>query len=210
VQSGSACFFGTMMFLKRKYSCRDISVACVGLLTVANCLGITGCGVAAQPESARTVAAFEVPLPSETDRNQFLAVLRTAAETEGMHLDAASSEELKREAAVSPAFKMTMNATVWRGANDAEAIASAMDQPDHLGQVWISFFTGKDPALNSRLREGAMREIMQRWPDTLSLPIMPTGAIPLHRDLTRTPSGYVVNPSEAHKYDVASAGRRPQ
>jgi hypothetical protein len=70
-----------------------------------------------------------------------------------------------------------MNATVWQGANDAEAIASAMDQPDHLGQVWISFFRGKDPALNSSLRENVMREITRRWPDTLSLPIMPTGAI---------------------------------
>src|SRR5262249_9718064 len=146
-------FLRTMMFLKRNYFRRHVSIASVGFLTVANCLGIAGCGVATQPESARTVAAFEVSLPSEADRNQFLSVLRTAAGTEGMHVDVASSEELKREAEVSPAFKMTMNATIWRGANDAEAIASAMDQPDHLGQVWISFFRGKDPALNSRLRE---------------------------------------------------------
>jgi hypothetical protein len=102
---------------------------------VALCLGVTGCGSTAQPESARTVAAFEVPLPSEADRSQFLSMLRAAAQVEGMHVDAASVEELEREAKVSPAFKMTMNATVWRGANDAEPIASAMDQPDHLGQV---------------------------------------------------------------------------
>src|SRR5882762_6499583 len=110
------------------------------IVTVASCLAIIGCGSTAQPESARTVAAFEVPLPSEADRNQFLSVLRSAAEVEGMHVDAVSSEELEREAKVSPAFKLTMNATVWRGANDDEAIASAMDQPDHLGQVWIAFF----------------------------------------------------------------------
>src|SRR5579872_4444798 len=108
------------------------------IVIAAICLGVTGCGVTTQPESTKTVAAFEVPLPSEADRNQFLSVLRIAAEAEGMHVDAASGEELKREPEVGPAFRMTMNATVWRGINDVEAIASAMDQPDHLGQVWIA------------------------------------------------------------------------
>jgi hypothetical protein len=169
---------------------------------------ITGCGAAQQPQSARTVAAFEVPLSSGADRDQFLSLLRAAAEPEGMHVDAASSQELETEAKVSPNFEMTMNAAVWRGSNDDEAVASAMDQHDHLGQVWIMFARGKDPTLTSRFRENAMREIMLRWPGTLSLPIMPTGAIPLHRDLIRTPNGYIVNPSEAHKYDLEGNERR--
>jgi hypothetical protein len=76
-----------------------------------------------------------------------------------------------------------------------------MDYRDHLGLIWIAFSRGNDPALADRFREGAMREIIMRWPDTVSLPIMPTGAIPLHRDLVRTPEGYIVNPAEAHKYD---------
>jgi hypothetical protein len=167
---------------------------------------IAACGPAAQPESDRTVAAFEVLLSSEADRNQFLAVLRAAAAPEGMHVDAESSEDLKAEAKVSSNFEMTMKAVVWQGSNDDEAVGSATDQFDHLGRVWLMFSRGKDPALTSRFRENAMREIMLRWPDTLSLPIMPTGAIPLPRDLVRTPNGYVVNPSEAHKYDVAGAG----
>jgi hypothetical protein len=125
-----------------------------------------------------------------------------------MHVDAASDEELEGEAKVSPSFKKTMNAAVWRGSRDDEVIASAMDFPDHLGLVWISFAKGKDPTLNSRFRERAMREIAHRWPGTLSLPIMPTGAIPLPSDLLRTNNGYVVNPSEAYKYDVA--GTKPQ
>jgi hypothetical protein len=157
-------------------------------------------GEARQPESMKTAAAFEVPLPSEADRSQFLSVLRAAAKAEGMHVDAASSQELKQQAEASPALEMTMNAAVWRGSNDGEAVASAMDQHDHLGQVWIMFSRGKDPTLTSRFRESAMREIVLRWPGTLSLPIMPTGAIPLHRDLIQTPNGYIVNPSEAHKY----------
>jgi hypothetical protein len=167
---------------------------------------ITACGPTPQPESARTVAAFEVPLQSAADRNQFLAVLRAAANADGMHVDAASRQELESEAKVSPKSAMTINAAVWRGSNDDEAIASAMDQFDHLGRVWITFSRGRDAALTSRFRENAMREIMLRWPDTLSLPIMPSGAIPLAQDLVRTPTGYVVNPSEAHKYDMAAAG----
>jgi hypothetical protein len=160
---------------------------------------IVGC-TAKQPESAKTVAAFEVPLPSEADRSEFLSVLRAAAKTEGMHVDAESKSELEGLRKAIPLAEMNMNAAVWRGAHDDESIASAMDAHDHLGQVWIMFSKGQDPALSSRFRETAIREIMLRWPDTLSLPIMPTGAIPLPRDLIRTPDGYIVNPSEAHRY----------
>jgi hypothetical protein len=167
------------------------------------CALVIGCGATSQPESARTIAAFEVPLSSERDREQFLAVLRAAAAPEGMHVDAESSEDLKAEAQVSPNFEMTMKAAVWRGTNDDEAVASAMDQFDHLGRVWLTFSRGEDQALTSRFRENAMREIMRQWPGTLSLPIMPTGAIPLTRDLVRTSNGYIVNPAEAHKYDLA-------
>jgi hypothetical protein len=180
------------------------------LLTTGLCVAISACGVAPQPESAKAVAAFEVSLPSPADRDQFLSVLRNAAEAEGLHVDATSNEELERRAGVSPAFRMTVNATVWRGKNDEEAIASAMDQPDHLGDVWIFFFKGEDPALNTRLRERAMSEIMRKWPRSLSLPIMPTGAIPLHRDLVQTPQGYVVNPLEASKYEPQSRERLPR
>jgi hypothetical protein len=161
---------------------------------------LIGC-TAEQPESLRAVAAFEVPLPSETDRDQFLSVLRVAAEAEGMHVGAASGVDLEATAkAVPPEAEMTMDPAVWRGAGDDEAVASAMDAHDHLGQVWITFSKGKEPAINSRFRESAMREIVRRWPGTLLLPIMPTGAIPLCRDLLRTPNGYVVKPSEAYKY----------
>jgi len=156
------------------------------------------------------VAAFEVPLPSEADRDQFLSVLRAAAEAEGMHVDAASEGDLEQEAKVSPNFRMTMNAEVWRGSKDDEAVASAMDQFDHLGQVWLMFSRGEDPAMAARFRERAMHEIMLHWPSTLSLPIMPTGAIPLHGDLLRTPTGYIVNPSVGHKYDLTGTKMQPR
>jgi hypothetical protein len=50
-----------------------------------------------------------------------------------------------------------------------------------------------------------VHEIMLHWPGTLPLPIMPTGAIPLHRDLLRTPAGYVLKPSEAYRYEVEAS-----
>jgi hypothetical protein len=179
------------------------------LVLAAICAVILGCGVAPQPESIKTVAAFEVPLPSKADREQFLSVLRAAAEVERMHVDAAREVDLENDAKVSPNFKMTMKAAVWRGPNDEEVVASAMDQFDHLGQVWLMFSRGKDPATAARFREGTMRQVLLHWPNTLSLPIMPTGAIPHHSDLVRTPSGYVVKPTEAHKYELAATETRP-
>ncbi len=110
-------------------------------------------------------------------------------------------------AEAGPRFKKTMNTTVWFGASDEYSVASAMDWYDHLGQVWLVFSQGKDPAAGRRFRESAMREIMRRWPNTLSLPIMPTGAIPNHRDLVKTPDGYIVNPAAAHLYQMDAHAR---
>jgi hypothetical protein len=171
---------------------------------------LVGCGVAQQPESLKTVAAFEVPLLSQADRDRFLSDLRAAAKAEGMHVDAATKEELDGETKASPNFRKTMSAAVWRGSNDDDVVASAMDQFDHLGKVWLSFSKGSDPALAARFRERLMFEVMLHWPDTLPLPIMHSGAIPLSGDLVRTPSGYIVKPSEAHKYELASAESRKQ
>jgi hypothetical protein len=155
------------------------------------------------------VAAFEVPLQSEADRREFLSVLRAAAELEEMHVDTVDGQTLEREAKVNKAFTKTMNAIVWRGSNDEEPIASATDQFDHLGRVWLTFSRGKDPTTAARFRERVIRDIMLHWPDTLTLPIMPTGAIPLSSDLLRMPTGYVVKPSEAHKYEMAGTEAQP-
>jgi hypothetical protein len=44
---------------------------------------------------------------------------------------------------------MKLHAAVWRGSNDDEPIADAMDYWDHLGEVWIAFVKGEEPALAS-------------------------------------------------------------
>lgn len=136
-------------------------------------------------------------MPTASDKRRFLALLTQKAEAAGFHVDAATDDELKVTSEVSP---QTFNATVWRGEYDEESIASAMDFEDRLGRVWISFSLGEDPVRSRQFREALMPAIMDAWPDTASLPIMPNGAIPLTRDLVRTPQGYIVKPSAAAKY----------
>lgn len=155
------------------------------------------CGAVEQPKSAKTVAAYEVPLPTPSDKRRFLALLTQQAEAAGYHVDAATDEELK---ATSKVHRQTFNATVWRGKDDEEPIASAMDFEDSLGRVWISFSLGEDPLRSRQFRESLVPAIKRGWPDTASLPIMPNGAIPLPRDLVRTPQGYIVNPAATAKY----------
>ena len=171
---------------------------------------VIGFGGANQPESIKYVAAYEIPLPTEADRDEFLLVLGAAAKAEGMHVDVDGKESLQKISRYSPNFQMSMNASVWRGPNNHELIARAMDQTDHLGQVWLMFCRGESPETNVRFRERAMRDIMQRWPGTLSLPITSTGGVPSHSDLVRTNNGYIVKPSEAIKYGLSSGGAPPQ
>ena len=170
----------------------------LALLTML--LAASACGVATQPVSNETVAAFEVPLPQAQDRAAFLTILRDVARAEGAHVDAANDNELLDTGAAMPAAKKTIHAAVWRGSDDKESWAVIMDEADHLGQVWIMFSRGEDEKQARRFQERAMREIKDRWPDTLSLPIIDRRTIPLHRDLVKTPDGYRVDPSAASTY----------
>jgi len=170
-------------------------------LILVLCMTCTACSVAEQPEWAETVAAYEVPLPTAADMARFLELLNEEAEAEEYHVDAATPDELAALSDVSP---ITFNASVWRGEDDEESMASAMDFEDHIGRVWISFPLGQDPERSARFRRSLVPRIKEKWPDTASLPIMPNGAIPLPRDLVRTPSGYIVNPSAAPIYSEQS------
>jgi len=162
----------------------------------------SGCGVAPQPKSARTVAAYEVPLTAGPDREVLIAMLRQEAEAEGFHVDAATTDELRQLSEASP---ITINATVWRGKNDDEAVASVMDGADHLGLAWLTFSQSEEPERTGRLRERVMKRIKQRWPKTETLPIMPTGAIPLHDDLVLTKDGYRVKRQAASRYELPAS-----
>ena len=164
-------------------------------------LACAGCGSNEQPDWARAAVAYEVPLPSPEDKADFADLLSTTALANGYHADIASPSELAAQSSVS---SISFNAAVWRGKNDQEAIVSAQDFEDHLGKVWLTFSVGQNPERVLQFRQILMPKIMKRWPDTLALPIMPTGAIPLPDDLIRTPAGYIVKPSSAEKYELKS------
>jgi hypothetical protein len=163
---------------------------------------LVGCD-RSQPESNKTVAAFLIPLPSENDRGELLIALRGAAKRQGMHVDAAGREDLERMARNIPEAKKTIYAAVWFGSSDDDPVAIVTDQNELPGQVWIMFLKGKNTVAADKFRGDATREIMRHWPDTLSLPITPTGGIPLYRDLIRTSKGYMVTPSAASRYSQA-------
>jgi hypothetical protein len=97
---------------------------------------------------------------------------------------------------------ITINATVWRGKNDDEPIASVMDRADHIGLGWLTFSKTEEPERTARFRDIVMKQIKIRWPKTVALPIMPTGAIPLHDDLVLTKDGYRVKRGAASKYEL--------
>jgi hypothetical protein len=152
---------------------------------------VVACGPVNQPESNRTVAAFEVTLRTQDDYRQFLAILNDAAQREGFHLDHRDG------GGVEPS---TINASIWRG-DDEESMAHAMDFEDRIGRVWITFPLGESPVLTENFRRALMAQIKAVWPSTVTLPIMPNGAIPLTHDLVRTQDGYQVRESAAQRYD---------
>ena len=170
--------------------------------TIVILLACSACGVAPQPKSARTVAAFEVPVSTKSDRDALLAMLRQHAELEGFHVDATTDEENKQLSEVSP---ITINAAVWRGKNDDEAVASVMDGADHIGLAWLTFSKSEEPERTARFRDSLMKQITVRWPKTAALPIMPTGAIPPHDDLVLTKGGYRVERAAASKYELPAS-----
>lgn len=161
-------------------------------------LACSACGVAPQPESARTVAAFEVPLFNAPDRTEFLAVLGEEAKAAGFHVDATTAEELRQLSEVSP---LTINATVWRGKDDDEPIATIIGGPDHPNLACFMFAKSEEPEQTAQFRERVMPRIIQRWPNTRALPVSPIGGIPLHEDLLLTKDGYRVKRQAASKYE---------
>lgn len=159
----------------------------------------SACGVAHQPESARTVAAFEVSLPTASERDEFLEILGRTAAAEGLHFGAWTEAELEQVRGISP---MTINANVWRRDED-DLEAGVLDLPGNQGRAWLTYARGEDEALARRFRERSLRAILERWPATRRLPILPNGGLPLPEHLRWTAEGYRVEPSAAASYELA-------
>ena len=134
-----------------------------------------------QPESLRTVGAFEVPLTSAVDRADFLTILTTEAAAEGLDVEVEAAEEMERWAEMSPELRRSIDATVYRGGDLRRTEANVSDR-SHVGHAWISFTQGEDPALARRFRDRLMSRTIERWPETLSVPISQTGSLPNKED----------------------------
>lgn len=164
----------------------------------------------AQPEGSRIVAAFEVPITSAADRADFLAILAAEAKTEGLDVKVETAEEIERWAEMSPTVRKSVGAIVYRGGDFLQTEARVSDQ-FYFGHVWISFAQGEDPALARRFRDQVMSRTIERWPQTLAVPVAQTGSLPHREDLVRTDTGYKINPSRLAGYLCGDApGNAPQ
>ena len=171
---------------------------------------VRACQPVPQPESARTMAAFEVPLTTAVDRADFLTILNAEAATEGLDLNVETAEEMERWAAMAPELRKSIEVTVYRGGDVRQSEARVSDQ-SHLGHAWISFEQGEDPALARRFRERLMSRIVERWPGTLSVPVAQTGSLPHKEDLRRGNHGYEIDPSRMAEYICGTApGNAPK
>jgi hypothetical protein len=141
-------------------------------------------------------AAYEIDLPTTSKRREFIEVLKRAL-PQGYHIDVTSDEQLKQLSTVAP---MTMNVAIWHGRDDDEVFASALDDLDHPGRIWLVFDKGKDARAFASVRVTIIERLRQRWPNMLELPILDNGTIPLSVDLERTSNGYRLRPGAEVKY----------
>lgn len=168
----------------------------------AGCL--RACQPVPQPENLRTVAAFEAPLTSAVDRVDFLNILTAEATAEDLELNVETAEEMERWAEMSPELRRSIHATVYRGGDLRQTEAHVSDQ-SHLGNVWVSFTRGEDPELARRFRDRLMSRIIERWPETLSVPVAQTGSLPNKEDLVRSDQGYQIDPARMAGYICGTA-----
>lgn len=152
----------------------------------------------------RAVAAFEVPLTTAVERADFLTLLTAAAEAEGLDLSVETADEMERWPEMSPELRRSIDATVYRGGDIRQVEARVSDQ-FHFGHVWISFTQGRDPTLTRRFRDRLMSRTIERWPETLSVPVTQTGGLPHREDLVRGDHGYEINSARMAGYICGTA-----
>jgi hypothetical protein len=158
----------------------------------------------ADQEPVRTVAAIEIPLRSEADRRDLVALFQRHAAPNGLHVDDVSErrQAFEREAnMIAPEDRATFYVGVWRGENDDENEVLASDH-FHPGRAWVTFPRGQQPDRSTRIREALLADISRRWPEARTLPILPAGGLPLDDDLVMTENGYRIVRSAAERYEL--------
>lgn len=163
-----------------------------------------GCGRSAN-DSYKSVAVIEVPIRTVADHNDLIAIMRRMAAANGMHVDDDSQKWVEFQRSVPPKQPVDLRATiyvgVWRGSNDDDFEASVSDMT-HLGRAWVSFLQGGRANLSRKNREQVLTEILHRWPQARSVPVLPSGGEPLTNDLRVTRQGYKIVASAGPSYGL--------
>lgn len=129
---------------------------------------------------------------------------------EGLDAKVETARDLERWAEMSPELRKSMGAIVYRDGDFLQTEARVSDQ-FHFSHVWISFARGEDPVLAQRFRDRLMSRMIERWPETLTVPIAQTGSLPHREDLIRTDTGYEIKPSRLARYLCGDApGNAPE
>lgn len=176
-----------------------LRIAALGLAIA--CLG---CSPAPQP--GPPTAAIEISLLTPADQADLVTMLRQLAPLQGFHVDDVSAKwrDFEEQVKDSPsALKKTIAVGVWRGEDDNDLIL-LVDDGGHPGRAWIIFYRGEEPKSAERFWAALTGEIRGRWPDALPIPILPSGALPLSKDLQLTPQGYKIVRSAAERYNLPS------
>lgn len=148
---------------------------------------------------------MEVLTPTGDDQADLIALLRQAAPKHGFHVDDGSAQWrdfASQGKDLPPPARKTLYAGVWSGKDDDDFIAMA-DDGGHNGRSWITVYTGKHGAAARRFWVDLKAQLIRRWPAARSIPILPSGALPLSEDLQLTPRGYRINRSAAANYGLA-------
>jgi hypothetical protein len=170
----------------------------IALLAVLACCG---CAPREQPS---TIAAIEIPVQTYRDRADLVAALNGFSAAERLHVDAATEHELENVRDKLPVdAHATLRMGVWRGQDDKDLEMSVTDM-GHQGRAWISIIRYGDLDLPPDARERLFGVLRNRWPQARMLPVLPTGGLPLARDLIATADGYKISASAAGRYKISA------
>lgn len=168
-------------------------------LALVSAVALTACGAAEQPEWIETVHAVGIKTSSPVDRRDLVATLEKVAREQGHHVDASTDAELEYVGAV---HRQTINACAWKGRDDDETLACAMDFEDLPGLVYLTFNKGSEPKTNDAFREAALAALEVRFGPLPTIPIMSSGSLPLAQDLVLEDGHYTVDEHALDRYEL--------
>lgn len=171
------------------------------------CLGLSSCiPTPADQEALQYVAAVEIPVGDSEDKTALAKLLSSLASShQGLHVDDHSGRTVEHPGdtgALGLDQRLIPIITIWRGDDDDQLVGSVSDLTNR-GRVWVTFIKGPKPEMEAPFRAAALELIMKRWPDASALPVLPSGGLPLPRDLVMTGKGYRIDRSRAQAYSLS-------